>query len=261
MALRAKRLKDVLIHLGIILTIFVLLVVLFFYVYLPYTTNHGETQTLPDLQGMNFEEVESFLSQRDLRYEVRPDSQYSEAQPPLAVLNQDPRPGSLVKENRKVYLTLNARRPPLVKMPRLIDGSLKNAEMTLENYGLRRGEIRYEPDLAENAVLNQLYQGKPIKEGEMIPQGSRIDLVVGDGLGNRTFEAPEIIGMPFDEAQVLIIGNLFNEDTEDEQTGSVMRQNPQPGQNIRVGENVYLWIGNLNQIDSLKQQNITDPNL
>jgi len=260
MAFKVRNLKDLLVHLAIMAVLFFLLLILFFYVYLPYSTNHGETLTLPDLKGMHYEELDNFLEARDLRFEVRTDSQFSETDPPLTVLNQDPKPGKKVKKNRKVYVTLNAANPPLVKMPNLIDGTLKNAQMVLESYRLKMGDIIYEPDLAENAVLRQLYQGEPVDEGSMIPIESEIDLVVGDGLGKSTFEAPELVGLPIDEAKVLVlglglkIGSLLNQDVEDEDHGMVMRQNPPIGSKIRVGELVDLWVGNLNEIDSLNNE-------
>jgi hypothetical protein len=35
--------------------------------------------------------------------------------------------------------------------------------------------------MARNAVVGQFYKRKPIKEGEWILKGSRIDLQIGDG--------------------------------------------------------------------------------
>lgn len=41
-------------------TVAFLLVILFFYVYLPIVTRHGETITVPDLEGMQLAQVEDF---------------------------------------------------------------------------------------------------------------------------------------------------------------------------------------------------------
>ena len=93
--------------------------IFYFYIYLPNSTNHGETITVPDLEGMDLGKIDEFLSGHDLRYEVS-DSSYSDEFPPLTVLQQFPKPGSKVKENRKVYITINRVTPPTVPMPDLV---------------------------------------------------------------------------------------------------------------------------------------------
>jgi len=266
MKLKASNIKEYLIHLGIIIGIIILLLIIFFYAYLPSTTNHGETITLPNLVGMSYEEIDEFLTSRDLRYQVRSDSSFDEKYPALTILNQHPKAGSQVKINRKVYLTLNARKPPLVSMPNLNDRSLVNAENTLRDMGLKIGEIDYVPDLAQNAVLKQLYQGEPIQQGDFVPQGAKIDLVVGDGYGSQAFDMPDLIAMEYGDAKVYILGlrlqmgSILNQDVDPEFTGLIMEQNPEAGSEVRSGQLVDLWIGNLNETDTLSvDQDATRP--
>ena len=64
-----------------------------------------------------------------------------------------------VKEGRKVYLTLNSIKPPKIKMPKLINGSVKNAQLILKTYDLFLGKINYVPDMAANAVIQQYHNG------------------------------------------------------------------------------------------------------
>lgn len=252
MNLKPKSLKDVLIHLGLIIAILILLVIAFFYVYLPVTTNHGETITMPDVRGKLEGELDAFLSARNLRYEIRTDSGYSENDPPLSVLNQHPVPGSKVKENRKIYITLNATKPPLVPMPNLVSRKVANAERALRDVGLAMGEIIYEADIAENAVLRQLFKGEEIKPGEFAPRGSKIDLVVGDGLGKQTFTMPDLTGMEYEDAKVYVlgvkmkVGSVINDSTVVEEfTGIVTKQHPLAGSQTRSGQLVDLWVGRL----------------
>lgn len=243
---------KILINLAAVLILALALVLAFFFIYLPSTTNHGETITVPDLKGMNYKQLDNFLTSRNLRYEVT-DSSFSGEFPPLAVLRQEPRAGSKVKENRKIYLWLNAENPPEVKMPRLIDGSVKNAQMVLESYQLLLGNIRYVPDLAQNAVLEQWYNGKKIGEGTYVPKGSKIDLVVGDGLGNQVLDVPNVVGMEQDEAEILIIGSglqigtVIYQTTNETLPGTIIRQTPPGGGNIRIGETVDIWVSGLKE--------------
>ena len=220
----------------------------FFYIYLPAHTNHGESVTVPDLIGLEYADLDRFLTKRSLRYEINSDSGFTSQYPAMSVLKQFPGPGSKVKENRKIYLSLNAVNPPLIRMPLLIDGSLKNAEIVLESYGLIRGEILYKPDLARNAVLEQLSNGEPVAEGDYIPKGSKIDLWVGDGMGKQIFEMPDLSGMDLDEAKVLIMGsslvvadiNII--EAPGELPGSVISQSPSAGRNVRIGRKIELWV-------------------
>lgn len=243
---------KILINLAIVLAVTVALVLGFFYIYLPATTNHGETITIPDLNGMTYDQLEQFLTSRNLRYEVT-DSSFSGDFPPLAVLRQEPRAGSKVKENRKIYVWLNAENPPKVKMPRLIDGSVKNAQMVLESYQLLLGDIQYVPDLAQNAVLEQWYNGKKIEEGTYVPKGSKIDLVVGDGLGNQILPVPNVLGMEKDEAEILIVGSglkvgtVIYQTTNETLPGTIIKQTPPGGGNIRIGETVDIWVSGLTE--------------
>src|SRR6187431_2764250 len=85
--------------------------IIYFYIYLPATTNHGESITVPDLLGMKIEEIEKFLTDHDLRYEVS-DSAYSADYDPLTVLQQFPKAGAKVKENRMILVSVNRITPP-----------------------------------------------------------------------------------------------------------------------------------------------------
>ena len=274
---KEKSWKSLIVNFGIMIIVVVALILTFFFVYLPSTTRHGETITVPNLEGMSLLEMDDFLKKRHLNYEVS-DSGYSSQYPPLAILKQYPLAGSYVKENRKIYLTVISRQAKSVKLPNdLIDGSLKNAELILENAGLKRGKITYKPDLASNAILELWFNGEQIESGILIKMGSEIDLVVGDGLGRRVFDVPRFIGLPLDEADFSIKGSGLNTGSViikviDEEkmielvelakeleidtaviveSGYVFQQRPEIGANIRLGQQVDLWVVSLDEEDSL----------
>lgn len=258
--------KDLLVHLGLAGVASVAILLFVFYMYLPIATNHGESMTVPDLEGILLADLDEFLEERDLRYEVEPDSGYSPKYPPLAVLKQFPLAESKVKEGRKIYLTLNASQPPVVKIPSLIQRSLKNAQLELRSLGLLLGEIRYKPDFALNTILGQYYDGKKLREGDEIPKGSRIDFEVGDGLGNQTFQMMNLTDMVLDEAVFVLrgyglkLGDVFYEkegkvqrekegndgeliiETLDARPGRVFKQTPTAKNKAKIGQTIDLWI-------------------
>jgi eukaryotic-like serine/threonine-protein kinase len=224
-----------------------LLLVVYFYAYLPAITNHGETITVPNIEGMKLEELEVFLVKRNLRYDIN-DSSYSENYPPLTVLKQYPHAGSKVKENRVIYISVNSINPPTVPMPDLVDGSLINAEAVLRGNELKRGKIELVQGPFLHLVKEMKYMGHSIMPGTRIPKGSVIDLVVEDG-GSSSVSAPDVVGYNFEDAKIPIFGsnlNLGKVHLVGDTTGIlavVLKQKPAPNENIRVGDIVELWIG------------------
>ena len=241
-------LKKIIINLLIIFGLSILLGFVFLKIYLPTYTNHGETVSVPDLSGYTFDQSVALLDQTGLQYEVSPDSSYSTDAPALSVLKQIPTSGSQVKSGRKVFLTLNARNAPIIKMPDLVNIQLKNVQEMLANIGLERGDIIYVPDIGINVVLEMRYQGVTIQEGFEVPKGARIDLVVGDGMGNQILSVPNLIGLPEEEAEFLLlgsglrIGNKNYAASDSVTSGQVFLQSPPAGTEVRTGELVEIWI-------------------
>ncbi|WP_339924653.1 PASTA domain-containing protein [uncultured Cyclobacterium sp.] len=245
--------KKVGVHLLIILGITFGLLFVFFKIYLPDYTHHGESVSVPDLEGFQYDEVQEYLEGRKLRMEITLDSGFVKEAKPLEVLKQNPKPGAKVKQDRKIYVTLNAKNAPLIRMPNLLNTQIKNAQEILSNFGLVRGDIVYRADIGHNVVLEQNYRGRAIKEGLEIPKGSQIDLVVGDGLGKQVLNMPNVIGMEDVEAEFLILGsglsmgNINYVETDTVPKGTVIKQLPPSGLKMKTGERVDIWVSKLGQ--------------
>jgi beta-lactam-binding protein with PASTA domain len=240
-------LGGLLASLGITIGVVLLLFVLYFYAYLPIVTNHGETITVPSIEGMQLEELETFLGDRNLRYEVN-DSSYSEEYPPLTILKQYPHAGSKVKENRVIYISINRVKPPTVPMPDLVDGSLINAEAVLRGNELKRGKIELVRGPFLHLVKEMKMNGHTLLPGTRIPKGSVIDLVVEDG-GSVTVTTPDLIGYTLEDAKVpifgsnLILGTVHPVGDTTNVLVVILKQKPAAGETIRVGDIVELWVG------------------
>ena len=243
-----------------------LIIFFLFYIYFPIKTNHGDTITVPNLIGMELKDIDEFLSDRDLRYEILDDSSYSSEYPTYSILQQNPSENEKVKENRKIYLTLNSSIPPKIKMPKIINGSVKNAQLILKSYDLKLGEITYVPDMARNAVLKMFIEGDSVSENDLVLKGSIVDLEVGNGLGNQIFDTPDLINLDLEEARFTIIGSglrlgniiyqdsgYYNNKILDEEgneifekvwvnPGKVFRQSPIKSTKVKIGRRINLWI-------------------
>jgi beta-lactam-binding protein with PASTA domain len=242
-------LGGLLIHILIATFWLLTLLVIYFFAYLPSTTNHGETITVPSIEGQTIEEAAETLAKHDLRSEVS-DSSYSSEVPPLTVLKQYPHANAKVKEGRKIYLTVNRVNPPSVPLPNLIDNSLVNAEALLKANELKRGRISYVHGPFMQLVKEMRYKGLKIEPKTLVPKGAIIELVIEDG-GSQNTPAFDLVDMPFDEAKFLLISYSLNLGrvvlVGDTTTGSavVIKQHPKAGEPLMVGDIVDIWIGEL----------------
>ncbi len=191
-------------HFGLVIGLCVLLYLLFFAA-LGWVTRHGEEIEVPEVTSMSLDEATRFLESRDFSVEV--DSAFDPKKGPVDILSQIPLPGEVVKKGRKIYITVNRVNPPMATMPDLLNLSFRSATMVLKNSKLILSDTSHRPDIAKEAVLEQIYQGRVIRPGEQIPQGSRIHLVVGDGLGQTEFDVPDVVGLRFEEAAAILSAN------------------------------------------------------
>ena len=178
-------------------------------IWLKIYTHHGQGISVPNLTGLTIDEVEDVVSSRRLRFEVI-DSIFSTEMPRGTVLKQNPKPGSKVKVNRRLFLTMNAVNLEMVSMPYLVDLSNRQASLALVNAGLVLGNISFKPDFAENSVLQQMYNGSVIEEGTLITKGSKIHLVLGMGLSSETTLVPDLVGLNYPEAKSTITRRFLN---------------------------------------------------
>ena len=149
--------------------------------WLDVTTNNGEFIKVPDLKGKSVETVRIELEDNDLVMEIQDSANYNPKYPKYSVIEQDPIAGAQVKEDRKIYLTLNPSGYRKVAVPNVVKRTFRQAKPTLETLGFMVGDITYKDDIGKDIVLGITYKGKSIDSGEMLPLKSKIDVVLGNG--------------------------------------------------------------------------------
>jgi beta-lactam-binding protein with PASTA domain len=155
--------------------------VYFFFFWMTYITKHGEEITVPNLTKLNEEQVEDKLDELNLEYELLDTIDYKPDFPKLAVIQQDPLPGSKVKSGRTIYIKINAEYYKKVTVPDLVDKTYRQAVPTLKSIGLKEGTISYAPHIAKDMVLEMRFNGKRIGAGTKLYKASKVDLILGDG--------------------------------------------------------------------------------
>ncbi len=219
-------------------------------------TLQGKSKEVPELVGLTELEVKESLRGSGLRYKII-DSIFDEKFTKGAIANQDPLPGTRVKKSRTIYLTKIALLPEMVSMPDLNDLSLRQALALLKASGLREGNLEYRPDIANNAILEQIFNGNKIVPGEKIEKGSRIDLIIGRGLDQALVIVPVLIGKTREEALNIIRSSMlsvgleeFLDDPDDSPTVYDQRPNPvNLNQRLNAGSAINLVYRSGNKFD------------
>lgn len=248
--IQGETIGDFLRALLLTLSLLVAILLVYFYLYLPASTSHGDETTAPDFRGLPTRLLDSAFEASGLRYEIS-DSSYNENYDPLEVSQQFPAPGSVIKPGRKIFVTVNRLEPPTVPIPALTDLSAISATSILKSNGLRTGRITYRSGPFEDLVISMAINGYPVKPGVRVPKGTAVDLVVSDGGGSSNFIVQNLTGLSYSSALVLIsnwnlhLGEIRLAPGTDTTRVEpyVYRQVPSAGDSVRIGQPIHLWIG------------------
>jgi beta-lactam-binding protein with PASTA domain len=210
----------------------VFLMIFLFFGSLEWITGYGKYEKVPSITGQHIVAAQKILEDKGFEVQIQ-DSVYIDTIAKQAVIRQSPEADAMVKSGRTIYLTVNRVIPPQVEMPNLAGFSIRSAEMYLQSIGLKLGYTTYQPDIARNAVLQQLYNDAPIKPGTKIPIGSVIGLVLGSGIGTGETDVPDLIGKTLNDVRsflssisvnigsIIAVGNI-----KDSGAAFVVKQNP-----------------------------------
>ncbi len=162
-------------------------------------THHGERIEVPDVTGKMSIEARGTLQMSGLRAEVV-DSSYNASLPAGVILSQKPTGGSFVKEGREIELTINSLTVPTMVLPDIAGNcSVREAQDRLMNLGFKLDPIEY-VDGDAGWVYGMKCDGKEVYNGQKVPQGATIVLLVGgkDPNDNLDDEAIDLGGDIYD---------------------------------------------------------------
>ncbi|MEC3907140.1 PASTA domain-containing protein [Tamlana sp. 2201CG12-4] len=146
------------------------------------STNHGDFETVPDLKGKSISVAQVELNDNNLVMKIQDSANYNPDYPKFSVIEQEPVAGSKVKENRKIYITLNPSGYRKMNIPDgLIDKTFRQVKPTLEALGFKVGKITYVNNIGKDMVLKLSHQGKVLSPGDKLAKTSVIDLELGNG--------------------------------------------------------------------------------
>jgi len=184
----------------------ILVYILFFFGYKSYLnsrTHIGQKIEVPNLVGMNQNNLSHFFENSELGYQVL-DSIYDPTKIEGTIIEQDPESSEVsdifVKKGRIIKVRVS-KRSQLIEMPDLVDKSQRFAENILRSRKFRY-KLDYQPSReSHGAVIDQLYKGKTISPESKLPIGSRITLVVGRDETGVSVLLPNLYGLTIVEAR------------------------------------------------------------
>jgi len=224
---------------GVLIGLFILMN----YVVLPLYVNHAGRVSVPAVIGIPKEEAALKLEASGLiavEADTRPDPQH----PPGFVVQQNPPADAVVKEGRRVYLTLSGGEIE-VPVPSLRGRSLRDARFALERHGLQLGLVGFDTSdtFPENTIIWQ-----SVAPESRVSKGTAVNISVSQGRTRSMTRAPLLIGKTLGEAQTILeasglrIGVITYQQSFDLVPNTVVDQYPRSGDPLGPGQAVDLFV-------------------
>jgi UDP-N-acetylmuramate--alanine ligase len=238
---------------GLLLFIFLIQLWLRFY------TNHGQKLELPKYIGKNIEDVKSQAEDESFEIIVS-DSVFIVGKGGGIITDQNPKPGSLVKENRKIYVTVTKYLKESVKvgdLPVLYGNAYeqKKTELKYRDIECVIKDYAYDPG-EPNHILEVYYKGQLIisKDGKIddvvIEKGGTLEFVVSQREGGEV-TVPDLVCLDIEEARFLMatskleIGDIIKKGGgEPDATWYIVSQSPAYDgiTNVQMGSKITITV-------------------
>lgn len=220
----------------IFLIIFTFLFVLD-YIVLPYYVSGTESK-VPNVVGKNKDVAIKIL--RDANFNpIVQTSRFDQTYQKDEVISQKPVADMVVKENRRIYLTVSGG-DPIIKMPSLISKTVRDATVTLERFGLVLGRIdSVESELPSETIVEQQYF-----QGREIAKGTTVNLKVSIGPKVGMVRVPNLLLKSLSEAENILkanslrIGNKLYIYSVAYLPNTVADQDPTEDTLVKIGDSV-----------------------
>jgi eukaryotic-like serine/threonine-protein kinase len=202
----------------------------------------GREVVVPDVSGKTLPDAQAALRGRSLGLKVE-DRVYG-AQPVDAVVRQSPPAGVRVKVGQYVHVAISLG-PQQVKIPDLVEKSLRAERIQLLRSGLQVGEVSSAPipgEPMDTVVLQYPAYGAPDASS------SHVDLLVSLGQPPAAYVMPDFQGISLGDAEArlsssgLRLGKLSFATGDEASHGIVASQNPPPGAKVEAGSAIELQV-------------------
>lgn len=203
----------------------------------------GEEVVVPDIVDMPIKDADVALKEKGLVINVIA-HQTDEKIKKDHIISQEPVKDSRVKKGREIKVVVSDGQE-LVRVPDLKSLSLSDANVRLQNAGLKSGnpDERYDDKYGEGLIISQYPES-----GQMVNPGSKVDLMVSKGKQPEKVKVISLVGLNYEtavkklEGSGLVAGEVIKQDSTKYYSGQVISQDIQPGVLIEQGSTVILTI-------------------
>jgi len=188
---------------------------------------------MPDLKGLQLEQAKKTALKLglELKVENEIDSNLFEKG---TIISQDTPPKTKIKKGRMIYVVVS-RGSQIIQMPNITGLSIQKAIIELKNVNL---DVGLESSVSsfvfkENTIISQ---SPP--PGKNIPTGSRVNILKSTGPRKFNFMMPDFTNQNIKDAFNILkkynlhISNLNTEDTDNLESGTIIKQVPLSGSSI-----------------------------
>lgn len=247
------------------IVLFYVVVIFLVLQWLKFYTNHGQKIEMPNYVDMKIDEASEDAEDRSFQIMVN-DSVHIVGREGGLIINQNPKPGAKVKENRKIYVDVTkyiADQIAIKSLPNLYgnDYERKKKELSYTNIGCRVRSYKY--DIGEpNHVLEVWYKGELVinnegrKNNVMINKGDTLEFVLSKSEGAQIL-VPDLVCKNLSEAKYLLeanklkLGIISGEMGSSEASSFITEQSPASDgiSTALMGSTINVWVAGEKPID------------
>jgi len=197
---------------------------------LPLYVNWNNEIRVPSLTHTDLNKATKILKERTLEWTIK-DTIFRRDIPSGFIMDQYPEAGQMVKENRKIQLTINLP-PAKLEMPDLIAITERQATIALDRLGLVLVEtLTDSSDQFERTVVME----QSVLAGMPVAPGDSITITVSLGKRNLKKSMPDLLNKGLDEArrtlesQGFLLGEVQTTENSDLLPNTVVSQSVAAG--------------------------------
>lgn len=231
--------------------------ILFESVIMPFYVRHGKSREMVDVTSIDVKSAMIMIRTSGFKGVVS-DTIYTNEVEPNIVLDQHPKPGSIVKKKRTVRLKIS-QSEKLVEVPFIIGQSQRSARLLLNQVGLKIGAVSksFNSFYPEGVIINQIPDSS-----QTLPKGYSVRIVISQGRSPSDILVPSLFGLSKEAAELelqragLRIGKIHYKQNQDLIPFTVLDQSVSAGTVLENSELIDVTVSVLDLQDIF--QDITE---
>jgi len=203
-----------------------------------------KTVEVPDLQKADPEQAKAQLAEIGLVMVMDTLPEYNQKVEAGKIIKSRPVATARVKKGRRVWVTIS-KGLKQVELPDLKGYSVRQCEITLQQMGLKLGEVIWSK---KNGIPVGVIFGSEPGAGTVIEPNSVVNLLASSGGYHSTHVTPKLIGMSLNKTKDYLsklnlnLGQIEYRESQDQLPNTVLEQTPVPGLPLKTDVTINLIV-------------------